>query len=427
MSEPPTFERILASLYDAMLDDTHWPATSALIDEACGIAGNALMVGEGPQDDIRVTFVGLYYRGQRRPDLEREYLDVYHPINEGIPRLRQLPDGHLVPIKDLYTAEELHTSRAYNEALRRGQYQQGLNVRLAGPGGSPMTWSLADPIASEGWGSSQIAMVRRLTPHIRQFIRVRQALVRAQAGDTTVTALLDNPRIGVLHLDRRGRILVANDRARGLLRHGEWLSDEEGVLQARAPDDQGRLARLVAEALPTSGAVPVSGSMLLGRVFGLPPFVVHVKPVRVPQPDYGARHVAALVLIVEPGRHPRLDPALVGTTLGLTPAEESGGGLVGRRQKRARHGHSHGSHGRRHLLAPEADLPETADLPAGGPGAVGTVDRRVRVTAARRRLRGVTDAPSPGRPRSTPIAHPAGRGSFSAPLPIFPRNYQSWQ
>ena len=124
MSEPPAFERVLASLYDAMLDETYWPATSALIDEAFGIAGNALMVGEGPQDDIRVTFVGLYYRGQRRPDLEREYLDVYHPINEGIPRLRQLPDGHLVPIKDLYTAEELHTSRAYNEALRRGQYQQ---------------------------------------------------------------------------------------------------------------------------------------------------------------------------------------------------------------------------------------------------------------------------------------------------------------
>ena len=328
MSEPPAFERVLASLYDAMLDDTRWPATSALIDEACGVTGNALMVGEGPQDDIRVTFVGLYYRGQRRPDLEREYLDVYHPINEGIPRLRQLPDGHLVPIKDLYTAEELHTSRAYNEALRRGQYQQGLNVRLAGPGGSPMTWSLADPIASEGWGSSQIAMVRRLTPHIRQFIRVRQALVRAQARDTTVTALLDNPRIGVVHLDRRGRILAANDRARGLLRHGEELSDADGVLQARAPDDQGRLARLVAEALPTSGAVPVSGSMQLGRVSGLPPFVVHIKPVGVPQPDYGARPVAALVLIVEPGRHPRLDSALVARTLRLTPAESQVAALL---------------------------------------------------------------------------------------------------
>ena len=321
MSEQTAFERVVASLYDAMLDDTRWPATSALIDEVCGLTGNALLVAEGPPDDLRVLFVGLYYRGQRRTDLEREYLELYHPINEAIPRLRQLPDGQLVPIKDLYTAEELKTSRTYNEALRRGQYQQGVNVRLAGPGGSPMTWSLADPVVSDGWGSSQIAMVQRLTPHIRQFIRVRQALVCAQAGDTTVTALLENPRIGVLHLDRRGRILAANDRARRLLRHGDGLSDEDEVLQARAPDDQARLARLVAEALPTSGAVPVSGSMLLGRVSGLPPLVVHVKPVGVPQPDYGARHVAALVLIVEPGHHPRLDPALVARTLGLTPAE----------------------------------------------------------------------------------------------------------
>ena len=383
MSEPAAFERVLASLYAAMLDDTRWPATSALIDEACGVVGNALLVGEGPPDDIRVLFVGLYYRRQRRPDLEREYLDVYHPINEAIPRLRQLPDGHLVPIKDLYTAEELHTSRTYNEALRRSQYQQGVNVLLAGPGGSRMTWSLADPVASDGWGASQIAMVRRLTPHIRQFIHVRQALVRAQAGDTTVTALLETPRIGVLHLDRRGRILAVNDRARSLLRQGEELSDEEGVLQARAPDDQGRLARLVAEALPTAGAVPVSGAMRLGRVSGVPPLVVHVKPVGVPQPDYGARPVAALVLMVEPGHHPRLDPALVARTLGLTPDESQVAVWLADGKSVRDIVRATGLTDWRHLLAPEADLPQTADLPAGGPGAAGAVDRRVRVTAAR--------------------------------------------
>ena len=185
--------------------------------EACGIVGQCRSwSAKARRTTCRVTFVGLYYRGQRRPDGDRrEYLDVYHPINEGIPRLRQgarLPiDGDTPQIAGI-TAEELqclacHGPRHY----AAGQYQQGLNVRLAGPGGSPMTWCLGDPIASEGWGSSQIAMVRRLTPHIRQFIRVRQALVRAQAGDTTVTALLDNPLISVLHLDRRGRILVAND------------------------------------------------------------------------------------------------------------------------------------------------------------------------------------------------------------------------
>ena len=319
MSDQDAFESSLVSLYDAMLDDTYWPATSALIDEACGSTGNALMVGEGPKDDLRVLFVGLYYRGQRREDLEREYLEIYHPIDERVPRFRQLPDSRLVHITDLYTAEELKTSPTYNEIMLRGKHQDSLNVRMDGPDGSHMTWGIGDPVASDGWASPQVAMVRAMLPHIRQFVRVRQALVGAEAHNTTVAALLDNPRIGVLHLDRRGQIIAANDRARSLLRHGDGLSEEDGALRARAPGDQFRLQQLMTDALPTSGAVTVSGSMRLGRSSGLPPFVVHVKPVGVPHPDYGARHVAALVLIVDPGR--RIDPGLVATTLGLTPME----------------------------------------------------------------------------------------------------------
>ena len=63
MSDEDAYQRIMASLSDAMLDDTHWPATSALIDEACGITGNCLAIGEGPKEDIRVLTVGLYVRG----------------------------------------------------------------------------------------------------------------------------------------------------------------------------------------------------------------------------------------------------------------------------------------------------------------------------------------------------------------------------
>ena len=321
MSDRDAFERILTSLYDAMLDDTRWQATSALIDEACGLTGNGLVIAEGPKDDVRVLFVGGYWRGQRREDLEREYLEDYHPTDERIPRLRQLPDSRLVHIKDLYTAEALKTSPTYNELLCRGGMQDSVNVRLDGPDGSYIVWGPGDPVDSDGWGSSRIAMVTALLPHIRQFVRVRQALVRAEARTTTVTALLDNPRIGVLHLDRRGRIMAVNDRARSILRHGDGLSDRDGVLRARAPAEQVRLERLVGDARPASGAAAVSGSMLLGRSPVLPPFVVHVKPVGVPQPDYGARHAAALVLIVEPGRRHRVDPDLVARTLKLTPAE----------------------------------------------------------------------------------------------------------
>ncbi|MCY4616564.1 MAG: helix-turn-helix transcriptional regulator [Chloroflexi bacterium] len=321
MSYQGTFKHLLAALHDATLDDARWPAASALIDEACGIRGNGRVVGEGSKDDIQARFIGFYHRGQRREDLEREYLEDYHPTDERVPRFRQLPDGRLAHVTDLYTAEELKTSPTYNEMLRRIDQQDSVNVRLEEPDGAHIGWGLGDPADSDGWGSSRIAMVTALLPHVRQFVRVRQALVRAEARNTTVTALLGNPRIGVLHLDRRGRIMAANDRARSILRRGDGLSDRKGMLHARAPTEQVRLERLLGAALPASDTASVSGSMLLRRSPVLPPFVVHVKPVGVPQPDYGARPVAALVLIVEPERSRRVDPDLVARTLELTPAE----------------------------------------------------------------------------------------------------------
>ena len=290
MGEQDGFERIVASLHDATLDDSRWPATSALIDETCGLTGNDLIVREGPVDDVRVLFVGAYCRGQRREDQERDYLENYYPIDERVPRFRLLPDSRLVHVRDLLTAEELKTSPTYNEMLCRTGGQDSLNARLDGPDGSSITWGLRDPVDADGWSSSRVTTITRLLPHIRQFVRVRQALVRAEARHTTVTALLDNPRIGVLHLDRRGRILRANDRARAILRNRDGLTDRDGMLGARAPADRVRLERMVGDALPGSGPAAVSGSMLLRRSPVLPPFVVHVKPVRVPQPDYGAHH-----------------------------------------------------------------------------------------------------------------------------------------
>lgn len=321
MSDQDAFERILASLHEAMLDDALWPTTSALIDEACGVKGNALIVGGGSEDNIQVHFVGLCYRGERREDWEREYLTTYFPIDERPPRVLQLPDSRIVHTADLYTAEELKTSPIYNEALPKVSAQNSLGVRLDGPAGSHISWGIADPVAPGGWDATKLALFKGLLPHIRQFVRVRHALVGAEALGASLTDLLYSSRIGVIHLDRYGRIVEVNDFARRILRHGDGITDRSRILCPRLPDDQARLEHLLAAALPTSSTAPVSGSMLLHRSALVPPFMMHVKPIVTPQPDYSALHVAALVFIVEPGRSPLVDPSLVAEVLGLTPAE----------------------------------------------------------------------------------------------------------
>ena len=42
MSQRDAFDRILASLHEAVLDDAHWLPTVALIDDACRTKGNML-------------------------------------------------------------------------------------------------------------------------------------------------------------------------------------------------------------------------------------------------------------------------------------------------------------------------------------------------------------------------------------------------
>ena len=136
MDEHDAFRRILESFHEAMLDDARWPAASALIDEACGLAGSGLLVGKGTNEHAQLCRLGIHYRGKPREDLEREYLEDYHPADERVPRFRRLADGRLVHVRDLYTPEELKTSPTYNEMLRRADVQNGLNVRLEVPEGS---------------------------------------------------------------------------------------------------------------------------------------------------------------------------------------------------------------------------------------------------------------------------------------------------
>ena len=78
----------------------------------------------------------------------------------------------------------------YNEAMVRTHGQRGLTTRLDGPGGSRIVWGIADPVDGHSWSSSQIETVSRVLPHLRQYVRVRSALVDAGALGTSVAELL---------------------------------------------------------------------------------------------------------------------------------------------------------------------------------------------------------------------------------------------
>ena len=322
MGQYDLFVRILESLHEATLDDSHWPATSGLIDEACRVNGNMLVFGHGrSRKDTRVFLARFCFRGQRRQDLERDYFKIYYPRDERVPRLRCLADGRLVSSAQLFTDREKKSSFAYNEGLRRALAQDGLSVRLEGPAGSRIVWTFADPVETGGWRSAQIDMINRLLPHLRRYVHLRQVIFDAAASRASLAQLLDNTRCGVIQLDWRGRIVEANDLARKLLRRQDGLLDRAGYLYAQRRSENASLQRMLERALPTLGRRGVSGSATVGRMSVSPLLALHAVPVGQRETDFTAPRVAVLVLVVDPERKARIDPKVVASTLGLTPAE----------------------------------------------------------------------------------------------------------
>ena len=223
---------------------------------------------------------------------------------------------------DLFTGEELKTSALYNDFSTRVHAQNSIDVRLDGPDGSCITWGVNDPVDGGGWSSARLDTIRRLLPHIRQFVSFRQALAGAGALGASLMELLDTTGSGIIQLDRRGRIVAVNDRARDLLRTGDGLLDERGFLFARRPEDNADLQGLLKRALPPFEAQGVGGSTIVRRASALP-LVLHVNPVARQETDFRPWPVAALMLIVSLESRIRIDPTLVRSVLGLTGTESN--------------------------------------------------------------------------------------------------------
>ena len=322
MAVEDRFERILENLYKAALADVEWVSAAALINDMIRTTGHSLTyadVGTGGEPEIHLA--RFFMGAQRRQDLEQLYFRDYYPRDEAIPRLYGLRDGELVYKSDLYTDQEKKTSATYNEFRRLNKTQNGLFMGLDGLDGHGIVLSFGNSTERRGWGHDQIQAIKRLAPHLRQFARVRRAMADAKALGASLAELLETRRLGVIQLDRCGRILEANDRARDILLKRDGLCDLGGVLAAGHRGENEELQRLLAHALPPYGVQGAGGSMKITRRKAPMPFVLEIHPVREMGTDYRARRFGALVLVVDPAARPRVDPDLAAAVLGLTPAE----------------------------------------------------------------------------------------------------------
>ena len=312
-------DEIIALLREAELDETKWPAASALIDDICGLRGNDLLLaGLHPAGGIDIKLRWLLLRGEPRPELKRDYAENYAAIDERPAAGLRETFGELVHTTSLLSAEVRRQSVTYNEYLVPNAGENCLNVRMPATHDLQVAWSLVGPGGGcpSDWSTDQIDSIRRLLPHVRQFVRVRHALAEARADGMGTTALLDTRRIGMLLLDREGRIVEANERARTQLARGEGLSVRQGRLVGVPPADADRVAGLLDAACRKrrGGAMSIAWPQRK-------PLVLYATPTNRTEVPPPADRAVARILLAEPFATPPVNPQRVAAALGLTPAQ----------------------------------------------------------------------------------------------------------
>ena len=322
VSERDAFGRILDALHEAAFEPAQWSRAAALIEESLGVHGSSLACGEGESDnDYQIYFLWTCLHGERRPDLERLWLETGFPEDRSVSRYGPFPFDRTIHISEVYTEEELKTSLGYHILRSRAHAGNAINIRLKGPGASRVLWQVNDPVDRDGWSSERLDRVGRLQPHIRQTVHVGQTLAGAGALGATLTQLLDVTGVGVIQLDARGRIVAANDRALSLLQADDALRDKAGFLFAKAQADDEALQAALARALTPFGNSGEGGSLTIKRPAPMPPLVLHVNPLPGREAWLRGWPAAALVLLAEPARGARIDPDLAAAVLGLTSME----------------------------------------------------------------------------------------------------------
>jgi DNA-binding CsgD family transcriptional regulator/PAS domain-containing protein len=171
---------------------------------------------------------------------------------------------------------------------------------------------------------SEIDLMRRLMPHLRQAVDVGRRLDGLAASGAGLREAIDRLADGVAMIGPRGEVVVANRALSEMAARGDGIAMMRGELEFASP----RAARAYAEALAgiamqsehrLNGHAPLD--IAVERGAGAPPYVVAVRPFSTSAGSNDTGGIIALVFVHDPLQRTAPSASLLQSVFGLTAAE----------------------------------------------------------------------------------------------------------
>ena len=317
MSHDETLTRLIATIYDAALDCSLWPAVLAAIAEYVDgrVAGLLTRDSTKPQ-------VSANWHAGGDPHYMRMYADTYSRLG---PVATSPPGqvGAIVSMPDLVPYDEFRRGRFFRE-WAEPQGWVDIAVAVLDKSASGSTYLTMSRDAKSGMVDQ--AMRERLAlivPHVRRAVQICQAIELKQAETATFMDVLDGLSVGMFLIGADGRIMHANAAGSGMLGSGDLLRSVGGRLVAGNAQVEQSLRATAAAAANGNEEARNSSVVVPLRAHDDERYVAHMLPLTGgARRRAGEAYAAAAAMFVRKAelQYPS-PPEVIGKTYDLTPAE----------------------------------------------------------------------------------------------------------
>jgi DNA-binding CsgD family transcriptional regulator len=245
-------------------------------------------------------------------------------------------EGNVVIGDEMVPRQQFLESKIYKEWVSKdeddGQMMGGIIFGLDSTNSMPAVWVVRRGLSAPSYDQDDRARMRLILPHISRSLGVMQRLRTAELTVATTMAALDHLSHGLLLLNANGAVAFANRAAQRILKDGDGLRLRKLTHTAGLGDliaDDATNSREIGNAISaTLNCNPYdtphfSNCVTVPRTSGVASYTLQFSALG-DHSEFGAGSSAgfvAIVFIADGAHETHINPALLQSGYGLTPAE----------------------------------------------------------------------------------------------------------
>jgi DNA-binding CsgD family transcriptional regulator/PAS domain-containing protein len=310
----------IEAVHAAGLDTQLWPHALAAVTALIGGIGATLEVIAKP------TLCHREFRFAGLPPAEQlEYLDHYAALNPRLQLVLPRKSGEVTWDYQGFDENAMDSSPFYADFLTRMDLRYFVTATIEQ---SQQEFTVVTVQRSPAQGHvdrGEIALVRRLLPHLQQAFDVGRRLKTAGDSRLSFESALNWLADGVAVLAINGAVLHVNEAFRAIARRNDGISTRRGMIEFAAVEPRARLEAAIGAARQLRGGgidAPRAADFPIHRPSGAPSYFVSVRPLLDKQSERTRDTEAVAILFIrDPTGRNAAAACMLREVFGLTESE----------------------------------------------------------------------------------------------------------